>query len=131
MLALLLGFVSMFVYSANRRYQLLRAVGRPENRLDQLGKRFRAVIEYALRQEKMRKYRLAGAAHTLIFIGFVVLLLRSIILFGRGFVPGFHFWFLGESTLAGKTYLLIKDYSVLGVLGGTAVFFYYRIVKRL
>ena len=131
MLGLIAVFLAMFAYSANRRYQLMRAVGKPENRLDQLGRRFRAVVEYAMAQKKMRKYPVAGAAHTLIFVGFVVLLLRSLVLFGRGFDLGFDLWVLGEDGFLGRLYGAIKDWSVLGVLGGTAVFVYYRAFRKL
>ncbi len=131
MAGLLAVFLAMFAYSANRRYQLLRKVGKPIDRLDRLGTRIKAVVQYALRQEKMSKYPLAGMAHSAIFVGFVVLLVRSLVLFGRGFDPQFDLWILGEDTTLGGIYGAVKDYCVLGVLGGTAVFVYYRAVRRL
>ena len=45
----------------------------------------------------MSYYPLAGLAHKLIFVGFIVLLLRSLILWGRGFDPAFNLWILGET----------------------------------
>src|SRR5262249_41380105 len=83
MLAILVGALAAFAWSASRRWQLLR-VGRPEYRFDRVGERLRHVWRYAFVQQKMDYYQPAGIAHKFIFIGFSVLLLRSIMLWGRG-----------------------------------------------
>src|SRR5678815_3210562 len=94
MLTMLVGLAAAFAWSANRRWQLLK-VGRPENRLDELGERLKGTYEYAFRQKKMYYYSAAGLAHQFIFVGFLVLLLRSIILWGRGFDPTFNLFVFG------------------------------------
>ena len=87
MAALLLGLLALFAWSANRRWLLLR-VGSPthESRTASLGARLRAVWTFALFQKKLRYYLAAGLGHQLIFIGFVVLLARSVVLWGRGYL---------------------------------------------
>src|SRR6476660_6473918 len=117
MLTLLVSAWAAFAWSANRRWQLLK-VGRPENRLDQIGKRLKVTYEYALVQKRMGYYQLAGLAHKLIFLGFSVLLLRSLILWGRGFDPSFNFFLFGDDpvrlplvglTPLGRIYEFLKD----------------------
>src|SRR5688500_18521667 len=85
--------VAAFAWSASRRWKLLR-VGVPEPRFtlsswDDLVARVKDVLVYAGFQKKMPYYPLAGAAHMLIFLGFNVLLLRTIVLWGRGFDEDF------------------------------------------
>src|SRR5262249_4766922 len=138
MLTLLVAAWAAFAGSANRRWQLLK-VGRSENRLDQIGKRLKLVYEFAFVQKKMNYYPLAGIAHKLIFLGFIVLLLRSLILWGRGFDPTFNFWIFGEAPVRlpllgsvplGRVYEFLKDVSATLVLLGVVVFFYYRLVRH-
>jgi Fe-S oxidoreductase len=127
MLSILVAAVCAFAWSANRRWQLLK-VGRPENRLDHLLERFAGTWRYAFKQEKMDYYQPAGIAHKLIFVGFLVLLLRSVMLWGRGFQPGFNLWFFAPWQLLGPVYDFLKDVSAILVLVGVAVFFYYRVI---
>jgi Fe-S oxidoreductase len=67
----------------------------------------------------------------LIFAGFAVLLLRSLILWGRGYDASFDFWIFGTDDALGKLYALLKDVFAVLVILGTLVFVYYRVVKRL
>ena len=66
-----------------------------------------------------------------IFFGFLVLLLRSLILWGRGFDPSFDFWIFGTDQVLGKIYALFKDIFTVVVFFGALVFIYYRAVARL
>jgi len=127
MLSILVAALCAFAWSANRRWQLMK-VGRPTNRLDHLLERLIGTWRYAFKQEKMGYYQPAGTAHKLIFVGFLVLLLRSLILWGRGFSPGFNFWFFAPWQPLGPIYEFMKDVSAILVLVGVAVFFYYRLV---
>ena len=106
-------------------------VGAPANRFDRHADRLRAVWDYGLKQLRMRRYPLAGAAHMLIFLGFGVLLLRSLILWGRGFDESFNFWFFGPDQALGKLYSLLKDIFAVLVIVGALTFVYFRVVKRL
>jgi len=70
--------------------------------------------------------RLAGFAHMLIFLGFGVLLARTLMLWGRGFDEHFGLWVLGPHQPLGKIYSLLKDVFVVLVVAGTLVFVYFR-----
>lgn len=130
MTLLLVAGWGAFAYSAWRRWRLLN-IGAAENRFDRPADRLRAVWDYGLKQLRMRRYPLAGIAHMAIFLGFGVLLLRTLILWGRGFDPSFNFWLFGPDQLLGKIYSLLKDVFAVLVILGASVFIYYRVVKRL
>jgi len=138
MLTLLVSAWAAFAWSANRRWQLLK-VGRPENRLADPGKRLKMLYEYAIVQKKMNYYPLAGGAHKVIFLGFTVLLLRSLVLWGRGFDPAFNFWIFGDAPVRmpvlglvplGQIYEFFKDAFAVLVLLGVGVFLYFRLVRQ-
>jgi Fe-S oxidoreductase len=129
MTILLLGAWGLFAWQMTRRYRLM-TLGPRENRLDRIGERLRRTYEFALAQKRMRRYWWAGIAHQLIFLGFVVLLLRTLILWGRGYDEHFDFWLFGAERPLGKVYSFLKDIFAVLVLAGAAVFFYYRIVVR-
>ena len=118
-----------FGLTAKQRFELL-TTGRPEVRWDRIGERLRGVVEYALAQRKMHYYRTAGLAHMLIFTGFGVLLLRTLILWGRGFVPDFGLFVLGHGQPLGAVYDLLKDIIALLVITGASTFIYFRTVKK-
>jgi Fe-S oxidoreductase len=126
MTLLLVTLVTGFLVSLRRRLVLLReGAGTPEPRTDRLGERLGAVWRLALAQKKMRYYLGAGLAHHLIFLGFLVLLVRSLLLFGRAFAPSFNP--LGGSL--GDLYGFVKDLFVVLVLLATGTFFYYRLIR--
>jgi Fe-S oxidoreductase len=128
MLLLIVAAHVIFVWSALRRWQVLR-LGKLVPRFDRIDERVSAVFRYALGQEKMGYYQPTGTAHKLIFVGFMVLLLRTLILWGRGFDPAWDFFILGPTQPVGKVYEFAKDLVALLVLGGVSVFFYYRVFK--
>src|SRR3954468_4844596 len=93
---------SVFAVSAWRRFNLAR-IGKAtwESRLTEIPKRLGLVWTFAFYQKKMRYYLLAGLAHQLIFLGFGVLLLRTLVLWGRGFSPTFNLFVLGYEPVWG------------------------------
>ncbi|MHC4698036.1 MAG: (Fe-S)-binding protein, partial [Planctomycetota bacterium] len=119
-----------FAYSARRRWKLMM-VGRAEDRSDQPGLRLRLTMKYAFAQLRMRRYKMAGLAHLIIFVGFLVLLLRTLMLWGRGFYEPFDFWIFGTDNLLGQVYAFLKDVFAVLVFLATLVFVYFRAVKRL
>jgi Fe-S oxidoreductase/nitrate reductase gamma subunit len=134
MLVLLVAALSLFAWSTWRRLRLVLAAAPMDMpRLNELGRRLSLLWDEAFRQRKLRSYPLAGLAHQLIFLGFLVLLLRSVVLFGRGFDPGFNLFVLGpQETFGlplGTMYRFIKEVFVVLVLAGTAVFLYYRLLR--
>ena len=130
MLCIIVGALAAFTWSANRRWQLMK-VGRPENRLDRIPERVETVWRYAFVQEKMDYYQPAGLAHKLIFAGFIILLFRTLILWGRGFMPEWNLFVLGPHQPLGMVYDFLKDVMATLVLAGVAVFVYYRAIKPL
>jgi Fe-S oxidoreductase len=128
MLLLIVIAHAIFFWSAIRRWQLLR-LGRFVNLFDRVGDRIMAVIRYAFVQEKMSYYQPAGWAHKLIFLGFMVLTLRTLVLWGRGFDPSWNLLLLGPHQPIGTVYEFAKDLVAVLVLTGVSVFVYYRVVR--
>jgi Fe-S oxidoreductase len=127
-LAILFVTLAAFAFSASRRLRLL-FVGRKEIRWDRLGDRVATVWRYAFAQEKMDYYQPAGIAHKLIFVGFITLTIRTLILIGRGFNSSFNLFILGPDSPLGKAYEFLKDSVAVCVIAGCMAFFYFRIVK--
>lgn len=127
----LCSLLGLFAWSAQRRFALMN-IGAPtwESRTDKIVDRLRAVWVFALYQKKMRYYLIAGLAHNLIFVGFAVLTLRTLVLWGRGFDPEFNLWILGLDSPLGRLYAFAKDCFALLVLCGISVFIYYRVIAR-
>jgi len=130
----LVSTLSFFSYSVFRRWRQFR-VGQPDPKFslaggEAAGRAFDTLI-YAFGQKKMPNYPLAGFAHATIFFGFQVLLLNSVMLWGRGFSADFDFWgILSTDHLVGQAYSLLKDVFAFLVIVGTLVFFYLRLVKK-
>lgn len=134
MTVILVAAVTALAYSLNRRWQLLK-VGREENRLDRIPERVWTTFLYAFGQRRMPWYPAAGIAHILIFFGFLVLLLRSLILWGRAFEPSFNMWVFGHAPLwgsipLGDLYDCAKDVFAILVVIGAGVFLYLRLVVK-
>jgi Fe-S oxidoreductase len=133
MTVLLLVLPGLFAWSAIRRFRLA-TVGAAEPRFsiqgDALALRVKDTLIYALGQRKMPYYPAAGIAHMMIFGGFLVVQLNTIMLWGRGYDEGFEvFGLTSTSHLFGQGYALLKDiFSVLVILGATT-FVYYRTVN--
>ena len=119
----------VFAWQMKRRFALMM-IGPRENRLDNIAERIKRTWQYAFAQKRMRRYWWAGVAHQFIFLGFVVLLLRTLILWGRGYDERFDLWLFGVEQPMGKVYSFLKDIFAVLVLAGSAVFFYYRLVVK-
>jgi heterodisulfide reductase subunit C len=133
MALVLIVLIGMFVISMRKRVELLRVGDSThESRIDQPERRLHALWLFALFQKRLRYYWLAGIAHQLIFLGFFILLLRSVVLWGRGFDPAFNLFFLGPEGFLGMplghVYAFIKDVFAVLVLIGASVFLAYRTV---
>ena len=129
--------LGVFAWSSVRRYRLLM-VGAPDPRItldgDSLVERVRQVLVIALGQKKMpanERYRLEGIAHIFIFAGFNVLLLNTILLWGRAYDESFDlFGILSEDHIVGQLYSFVKEVFAALVVVGSSVFVYDRITKR-
>jgi Fe-S oxidoreductase len=127
-----------FAWSAQRRWGLLR-VGASDPRItldpESLRQRIRQFISIWLLQRKMprnERYRLEGIAHIAIFAGFNVLLLNSLLLWGRAYDRDFDFFgLLADDFWFGQLYSFAKESVAVLVVVGALVFLYDRIIKRL
>jgi Fe-S oxidoreductase len=121
-----------FSWSAFRKFKLLK-LGASEDRFDRIGERIKQMLVIAFFQTKMPKYKVMGPIHMLIFWGFLVLLINTVILWGRGFDPTFDLFIFGD-TLLGHTYHFIKDIVAALVLVAAGLALLNRVIiqpKRL
>lgn len=133
MAALLVAGLGFFARTAARRLKLMLAAKTPADRFDRFGERVKAVLVYMFGQARMFRYRAAGVAHAFIFIGFMVLGLRTIILATRGFtgpLGGFGFWIFDDHAPLGVAYLFLKDLIGGFVVAGVLYFLYTRLVTK-
>ena len=119
--------VGAVVLSLSRRFQLLRA-GRPDNRFDRLGERFKHMLVYAFGQKKMFDDPVAGFYHLLIFYGFLVVSLRTVSMVIEGLFAGWELPLL--HTTAGHAYLFSKDIFELLVLVGLGFAIWRRGIQK-
>jgi len=134
MTLLLVGSLALFSWSAYRRLRQVK-VGVPDPRFEwnaeQVKDRVKTTLIYAFGQKKMPNYTLAGFAHIGIFIAFQVLLLNSLMLWGRGFNPSFDFWgLLDDGHIVGKGYSFVKELSAFVAIVGSVGFLYLRWAKK-
>jgi len=132
MALLLTTGLGLFGVSALRRWQLLFAgATRPSRVNGSWRKRLQRTLRDGLLQSRVRREAGPGWAHSVVFLGFLVLLARTVTLFGRGFDREFNLWLLSsEPTLGlplGSIYLLIKDACSLLVLAAVGYFILRRI----
>lgn len=130
MTILILISVAVFTRTALKRWKLMKAARTPVDRSDHPWRRFRNVLWYGFGQARMFRYKGAGVAHAFIFGGFVVLLLRALILFARGYSsdPGFGFWIFNDGTRLGNAYLFLKEAVVVLVFVGVIYFLRARLL---
>ena len=134
----LVATLSFFSYSVFRRMRQV-LVGQPDPRFswspEEFFDRTKKVMVTALGQEKMRTksaYASAGFAHVVIFAAFNVLLLNSILLWGRGFDYDWNFFWnlLSTEHWFGQLYSFGKEVVALGAMIGAGIFWYLRIAKK-
>jgi Fe-S oxidoreductase len=117
---LLLSALALFAYTASRRIQLLLlGGGEREDRLDRPLARLWHLVAYGFLQRKMFRDPYAGLYHALIFGGFLVLTLRTLMLVFEGLFPGAALPFLPAGFQEG--YLLLKDVVLLTTFAGVVL----------
>lgn len=138
MTLVLVSTLSFFSWSMFRRWRQVK-LGVPDARVQwnlvELAKRTGKVLLVALGQEKMVKkkgYAIAGFSHVVIFAAFNVLLLNSILLWGRGYFENWNFFFdsLAETHILGQLYSLGKELAAAGCVVGVLGFVYLRVGKK-
>jgi Fe-S oxidoreductase len=126
---LLLSALALFAYTASRRVQLLLlGAGERENRLDRPLARLWHMALYGFLQRKMFRDPYAGLYHGLIFGGFLVLTLRTLMLVFEGLFPGAGLPFLPAGFWEG--YLLVKDVVLVTTFLGVVLALARRHIAR-
>ncbi|HEX7616147.1 MAG TPA: (Fe-S)-binding protein [Thermoanaerobaculia bacterium] len=126
---LLLSALALFAYTASRRVQLLLlGAGEREDRLDRPLARIWNMVAYGFLQRKMFRDAYAGLYHALIFGGFLVLTLRTLMLVFEGLFPGAGLPFLPAGFWEG--YLLVKDVVLVTTFLGVVLALLRRHVAR-
>ena len=119
--------VACFTWMLVRRVApLLRAA--PDPRFDSLGERTLLVLKVWLSQWRHPRYLLAGVLHIVLFLGFLVLGLRSFQLIFLGFLETFTLPGFGGSL--GVVYTIAKDYAATAVFLSVVVLAYRRGIVR-
>ncbi|MBI2981473.1 MAG: (Fe-S)-binding protein, partial [Deltaproteobacteria bacterium] len=125
LLFLALGF---FGYTLSRWWTVLRSA-QPDPRFNDYKQRFKNLLVIAFGQSRMlRRDFKAGLMHAVIFWGFLVISLRTILLFGMGFNESFGSWFV--NSLAGRVYTLSLNIIELMVLLAVGYAAYRRIIVK-
>ncbi|MFN7958724.1 MAG: (Fe-S)-binding protein [Holophagaceae bacterium] len=119
--------VACFTWMMVRRVApLLRAA--PDPRFDRIGERSILVLKVWLAQWRQPRYLLAGMLHIVLFLGFLVLGLRSFQLIFLGFMETFTLPGFGGPL--GAAYNVAKDYAATAVFLSVVVLAYRRGVVR-
>ena len=129
MLMALVGAFSFFFMRVRRLYRLMMAVeGTTEFKLDRVSARIGVLFKDVLGQANVRRKKLPGIAHTLIFFGFLAVQPHSLELMIKGICPAFEVgnWIPG---LYGA-YLFTADILAAFVLVGFAYAIYRRTMLR-
>ncbi len=111
MSALLIVGLAVFGRTMYFKIRLLMALEHT-NRADHITQRFKNMVVIAIGQKRLvgRKREWAsGIMHAFIFWGFCILIIRSLTLYGEGFIQGFQLPFLGDDFLIGYLYIGLKD----------------------
>jgi len=116
--------LGIFANSMWKRLSILRK-GRPEVRWDDLDARIDGLVKVGVGQSKMFKDAGPGLFHAFIFWGFLVLLIRSTILFVQGFAPAFVL-----PAAIDHPYSFLKDITEVIVLCAVSYFMIRRIAIK-
>ncbi|MBK7904761.1 MAG: (Fe-S)-binding protein [Proteobacteria bacterium] len=123
--ALLLAAFAAFAWFSARKLALVAAL-QPEVRWDHPWRRLRTVVTNGLLQQRMiRREWKPGVMHTVIFLGFVSLLVRKLQLV----VIGFDAEFALTGSL-GDAFTVWKDFVEVGVLLAVSYAFYRRLLLK-
>jgi Fe-S oxidoreductase len=129
MAAAIMGAFGVFFARTERLLLLMKRVqGRSAVGPDRLGERIKVLLTDVLGQSNVRRKRLPGIAHTLIFFGFLAVQSHSVELMLRGVFPGLDMAGLAPGLYGG--YLFIADILAFAVLLGLAYGLYRRLIAR-
>lgn len=116
--------LAICVYGFYRRYRLW-LIGQRENRVHKVGQRLKDLLVYAFGQKRVVKKLFPAIMHTLIFFGFLVLVLTTLVV---AIQEDLHI-----ALFEGNLYLILKvaaNSAGVLVLLGLALAFWRRFIKR-
>ena len=126
---LLVLALSFFSWSCWRWFKIIRS-GKPDARFNDYAKRLKNLVVIALAQSKILKGdKRAGVMHAIIFWGFCIIGLRTVILFGMGFTPHFAAFF--TQSWLGHLYSSALEFVLLAVIWAVGVAIYRRLVLKV
>ena len=108
---LLIAGLAVFGRTMYQKALLLMAL-EPTDRANHIMDRIKNVVIIALGQKRLvgrKKEWASGIMHAFIFWGFCILLIRSLNLYGEGFVKGFQLPLFGDGSILGYLYISLKD----------------------
>ena len=108
---LLIVGLAIFGRTMVHKIRLLMAL-EPADRANHIKARLKNLIVLAMGQKRLvgrKKERASGLMHAFIFWGFCVLLIRSLTLYGEGFIPGYQLPLFGDQYILGYFYIALKD----------------------
>lgn len=121
--------LTMFTISSLKWVNIILA-GQADNRFNDYKKKIMNVLTIAFAQTKIIKGDLkAGLMHAMIFWGFCVISLRTIIFFGMGFDPTFASWF--TESIVGKLYIFALNFILALVMVAVVYAAYRRVVLKV
>lgn len=118
---ILLLALAAFAWIMRRRLAVMRRAA-ADPRAGDWGERLRRLLVIGFGQSRQPRYLVAGVVHIVLFVGFLILSLRSISLIVEAYAPG--------AADLGFTYEAIKDWTGLLVLLGCAVAAWRRIAVK-
>ena len=127
--AAFIGAFGFFFVNVARLYMLMTAVdGPPLKRVDRIGDRIKVLFVDVLGQANVRRKKMPGLAHTLIFFGFLAIQPHSLELMIKGVVPGLDIGHLLPGLYS--VYLFGADILAFLVLVGFGYALYRRLVIK-
>lgn len=129
MTALLVTAFSLFFIRVRHLYRIMMAVsGESRLKIDRIPQRIKVLLTDVIGQSNVRKKRLPGMAHTLIFFGFLAVQPHSLELMIQGVFPGFHVSHAAPGIYC--AYLLVADTLAVFVLIGLGYALYRRLFEK-
>jgi Fe-S oxidoreductase len=109
----ILLIVGLAIFSRTMYYKIVLLMAlEPTNRANHIKDRLINMVVIALGQKRLvgrKKEWAPGIMHAFIFWGFCILLIRSLSLYGEGFVQGFQLPLFGDNFILGYLYIALKD----------------------
>ena len=129
MYVLALVAVAIFAWRFYQRYRLWK-LGGADERLDQIPRRISLMVKYVLAQARILKKTYPGLMHILIFYGFIVLFIGTVLVFLQADItePLFSYIFL-KSTFY-LIYSLVLDVFGIFVIGGILMASFRRLLLK-